>query len=410
MINLSKETAEKCYSYIPVIDTLKTNDLMIYSIKIQELGRINELIFNELTENIPGGKLGNPPSVSGRMEYVIRYEFGTSTNERLLSAGLRTFNTLRNAIVHSDPKIRELYEAAQIDYLKSIKTLAESIKYFSKLDIPGSVSVIYREPTKNENDIPQGVSTTSPTRTPPVGGKRNNNAVKKEFIKWMQNQEKKGKSTANQYASSVNTISQHYSEQNNKSIDLYAIDDISVIDALVKDYGISGKYEEIGENGLGKSGHGAVRNAIAAYSRFLKDKGTVNTQAPSTGPDTTDKTSTKDFTRYTFNGITYTKNRLVLAVVKDYAEKHLDYSFDRLLTVFPQELQGGRDGVISRYDDVMIKYKGKKDKRHFVQKNEVVKLNNGERVVVSTEWGAGTIANIGKFIDHARRALGYTIE
>lgn len=302
MLRLSKATAEKCFNYIPVIDTLKSNDPMIYSIKIQELGRLNELIFNELTENIPDNKLTkspqNPPTVSNRMEYVFWNEFGQfpPPTERVLSANLKTFNTLRNAIVHSDPKTRELFEVHQMDYLNSVKTLAESIYYFSKQDIPNSVSVIYNREgfTMQERETLDG-DNTSPTSWQPS--------------------------------------------------------DITP--------------EESGPSG-GK----------------------------------------KDTTKYILNDGSekYAKNRLVLAVIKDYVKKHPNCSIDELETVFPKKLQGSM-GVINEYGNAKKNFNP--GKRYFIK--EPIAIKDGKRIVVCTQWGAGIIGNIEKFIKTARK-LGYKID
>jgi hypothetical protein len=95
---------------------------------------------------------------------------------------------------------------------------------------------------------------------------------KDEFENWMIKQEKKAPTTASQYAHSIDLISRHHSQQTNKPMDLYNITDTLVIKGFVKDYGIGGKYQDIGENGTGKKGHGTVRNAMAAYARFLDYK------------------------------------------------------------------------------------------------------------------------------------------
>jgi len=89
--------------------------------------------------------------------------------------------------------------------------------------------------------------------------------MKDVFEQWMI--ERYEKSTVNSYKSAFNTISNHYLQQTNERIDIYTINDITFIDGLVKDYGIGGKYQDIGNKG-----HGTVRAAIAAYARFLEQK------------------------------------------------------------------------------------------------------------------------------------------
>jgi predicted nuclease of restriction endonuclease-like (RecB) superfamily len=100
--------------------------------------------------------------------------------------------------------------------------------------------------------------------------------MKEEFGKWMIRHEGKSSNTASQYKSAIDLISRHYSQQNKKSIDLYTINDILFIKGLVRDYGMGGRYQNIGQNGTGTNGHGTVRNAIATYARFLEYKNLDN--------------------------------------------------------------------------------------------------------------------------------------
>lgn len=111
----------------------------------------------------------------------------------------------------------------------------------------------------------------------------------------------------------------------------------------------------------------------------------------------------KDTTKYQFNGHTYGKGRLVLAVVQQYAVDNPNATYADTLAVFPKGLQGAI-GVINPFAFVKDKYRGKDKQRHFVGQSEIVHLSDGD-AVVSTEWGIG---NIGNFIG-AARALGYKV-
>jgi hypothetical protein len=106
----------------------------------------------------------------------------------------------------------------------------------------------------------------------PVGGGMQCGLMQDEFEKWMIYEGKLKSKTAYQYKSSIGVISKHYSQQIKQSIDIYSVDDISLIKRLVKDYGKDGTYEDIGQNGSGNTGHGVVRNAIATYAKFLEFK------------------------------------------------------------------------------------------------------------------------------------------
>jgi hypothetical protein len=113
----------------------------------------------------------------------------------------------------------------------------------------------------------------------------------------------------------------------------------------------------------------------------------------------------KDFSKYLFEGMTYGKSRLVLAVVKKYVEDHHPATFEELEDAFPSSLQGSL-GVVRRIEDVSDKYKGIGGvKRYFV--DDVIYLASGEQVIVCTQFGA---TNTEKFVEHVTNELGYAIE
>jgi len=91
--------------------------------------------------------------------------------------------------------------------------------------------------------------------------------MREEFKKWMTEKDDKKETVAVQYSSVIGYISKHYSKQNEKNIDLYEIYDIDFVNKLVEKYGKGGEYEKIGDERSG-----AVRAAINAYARFLKNK------------------------------------------------------------------------------------------------------------------------------------------
>lgn len=113
----------------------------------------------------------------------------------------------------------------------------------------------------------------------------------------------------------------------------------------------------------------------------------------------------KDFSKYVFEGNTYGKSRLVLAVVKKYVVDHHPATFDELEKAFPSSIQGSL-GVVRRIGDVSDKYKGIGGvKRYFV--DDVIELASGEQVIVCTQFGA---PNTEKFVDHAVNNFGYLIK
>ena len=115
----------------------------------------------------------------------------------------------------------------------------------------------------------------------------------------------------------------------------------------------------------------------------------------------------KDFSKYLFDGQTYGKSRLVLAVVTKYVQEHKPRTYDELEEAFPSRIQGSL-GVVRCINDVSDKYKGIGGvKRYFVNENEIIHLPSGEQVIVCTQFGA---TNTEQFVEHATNTLGYTIE
>ena len=113
----------------------------------------------------------------------------------------------------------------------------------------------------------------------------------------------------------------------------------------------------------------------------------------------------KDFSKYVFEGNTYGKSRLVLAVVKKYVEDHHPATFDELEEAFPSSIQGSL-GVVRRIEDVSDKYKGVGGvKRYFV--GDVIELASGEQVIVCTQFGA---PNTERFVEHVVKEFEYSIE
>ena len=110
----------------------------------------------------------------------------------------------------------------------------------------------------------------------------------------------------------------------------------------------------------------------------------------------------RDKTRYMFNGNVCLKNKLVLAVVKDYVSKNQAITCNELKTVFDKSLQGSI-GVVE-YEHIA---KQRKDYqvRFFAKEDEILQLIDGNMFVCS-QWG---VLNISNFIKRVEQ-LGYKIE
>ena len=110
----------------------------------------------------------------------------------------------------------------------------------------------------------------------------------------------------------------------------------------------------------------------------------------------------RDKTRYMFNGNVYLKNKLVLAVVKDYVSKNQAITCNELKMVFDKSLQGSI-GVVE-YDNIAMLRKDYQV-RFFEKEDEILRLIDGNMYVCS-QWG---VLNISNFIKRAEQ-LGYKIE
>ena len=110
----------------------------------------------------------------------------------------------------------------------------------------------------------------------------------------------------------------------------------------------------------------------------------------------------RDKTRYMFNGNVYLKNKLVLAVIKDYVSKNQTITCNELKTVFDKSLQGSI-GVVEY--EIIAKQRKDYQVRFFEKEDEILRLVDGNMLVCS-QWG---ILNISNFIKRAEQ-FGYKIE
>jgi 5-methylcytosine-specific restriction protein B len=112
----------------------------------------------------------------------------------------------------------------------------------------------------------------------------------------------------------------------------------------------------------------------------------------------------KDNTKYLFNGETYGKSRLVLAVVKAYLHQSKP-TLKELRDAFPKKLQGSFGVFYTEQEYNTRKQKSKDQTERFFTKSEERLSADGEQIFICTEWGTG---NISDFIEHAKN-LGFDI-
>lgn len=115
------------------------------------------------------------------------------------------------------------------------------------------------------------------------------------------------------------------------------------------------------------------------------------------------KLSNRDKTKYLYEGKILSKNRLVLAIIKDYTTNHLQINLKDLQSVFDKSLQGSLM-VVDNLEN--IKKITDYQKRYFSNEQDLITLKDGTIVAVCNQWG---IFNIKKFIMVANN-LGYKIE
>lgn len=118
------------------------------------------------------------------------------------------------------------------------------------------------------------------------------------------------------------------------------------------------------------------------------------------------KLSGKDYAKYVFNDKTYTKNRLILAVVTSYVISHPKTTFGELKKLFPDQLQGkNRYGVFTSVEEAETIYADTGYKRHFIEPDEVIELKD-KKIAVCNQWGRRNIKN---FLGKASE-LGFQIK
>ncbi|MDR1389237.1 MAG: hypothetical protein LBJ31_04610 [Treponema sp.] len=92
--------------------------------------------------------------------------------------------------------------------------------------------------------------------------------MRDDFEKWMSTTESKVPGTVSSYASAINRISQHYSNETGRSIDIYQIKDILLIKGICTEYNRGGRFEDFGDEN-----HGLYRAAISTYVRYFGETG-----------------------------------------------------------------------------------------------------------------------------------------
>lgn len=108
--------------------------------------------------------------------------------------------------------------------------------------------------------------------------------MKEQFKNWLKS---KGRNP-NSYASAINGISKHYSQQTGEDIHIYNITDLTKISQIAHDYSQTGRFAADGYNG-----NSTWRNAIARYAEFFTNQ-SLRHQLPDNEDSLTNTTHQED--------------------------------------------------------------------------------------------------------------------
>ncbi len=108
--------------------------------------------------------------------------------------------------------------------------------------------------------------------------------------------------------------------------------------------------------------------------------------------------TTKDYSKFIFNGEEFNKGRLVNAVMKHYVEMNPNISFAKLSHDFPKWVQGSF-GVFTTVEEAEDIFQRWGHKRHYIKPEETIKLDD-QTIATCTQWNP---ENIQKFIDQAQK-------
>ena len=116
------------------------------------------------------------------------------------------------------------------------------------------------------------------------------------------------------------------------------------------------------------------------------------------------KKASKDYTRYQFQGNSFNKRKLILAVIRYWVSENKPSKLSELLKAFPQDIRSG--GLFELEEKAKEIYERQKIYRHFLGEGEVLEFSDSTRYAISNQWSK---VNIEKFIKQSKK-LGYEIE
>ena len=331
-------------------------------------------------------------------EQIEYYELNFDGNEEVyIKANLKLIKDLAQNIKNSD----------------DIRSIEQIISTFCKImdaqrDVIHDLSVVYTQPVNHNPSQQNYVS----SQVAPTEGFTNDEQIKSEFINYVVygTEKKRSSFTANDYILRVQNLWRSFYADYEAGELPNELSESVIQEEIRPEFPLLNAYNYIEELNC----YVSMKIASAGDNRnWTNVRAALNTFGKALYKDEYEKvkperatTQNKDFSKYLFEGKTYGKSRLVLAVVKKYVEDHHLTTFDELESVFPSHIQGSL-GVVRRIEDVSDKYKGIGGvKRYFIKEDEIIHLSSGEQVIVCTQWGA---SNTEEFIKNAMNMLGYEI-
>jgi len=102
-----------------------------------------------------------------------------------------------------------------------------------------------------------------------------------------------------------------------------------------------------------------------------------------------------------------TKNRLVLAIIKQHVEENPNITFGELENVFPvKDCRHDNQTILCTKERFDEEFSHKKNNRHFSKVDELITLKDSTQIVVWNGWSKKTIET---FISVSEK-LGYKID
>jgi len=118
------------------------------------------------------------------------------------------------------------------------------------------------------------------------------------------------------------------------------------------------------------------------------------------------KYSKRDFSKFSFNGKSLNKTRLVNQVLKHYVAINPNITYAELENVFPPSIQGST-GVFTLEGQAREIFDNTGHKRHYIKPEELIRLRD-TTIATCNQWGVG---NINNFIDKINELdIGFNIE